>query len=146
MTWRNDPALGAVPAAGTGSVDIAERTRCGEAVTFDGTDVQALIDFVGDATLVMVDGKIYQRREGDHLHPVVRLWNLSSPVVVVRPPAGDWFVLSEAELMQQFAIVVHLPTQISYTVTTGSSFSTVAPVKKPAPKKAPTKKVAAHKK
>lgn len=140
--YRCDPDLGAIPTVGTGSVDIARRTDCGEAVRFESADnVDALIAFIGDDSLVNFERKLYQRSAEGQLTPVRQFNEVTGSVVVVKPPAGDWFVVTEGELNREFAIVVHVKPQI-YTTSTTSSPGKEAPAKK----KAPAKKAAPKKK
>lgn len=99
--FRNDPTPEEIPALGSGSVDIAERTGCGSASRYDGADPQALIDFLGDPSLHMIGGELFRRvRNGDYTKVQIPV----GATVVFRPPAGDWRFLTDFELATQFAI------------------------------------------
>lgn len=150
--FRNDPDLGAIPAVGKGSVDIGKRTLVGEAVIYDGTDPDALIVFLGDSAIKNVAGELYRAAGDGVLTPMVKL---KLPAIIVRPPAGDWFTVTEDQLKQEYAIHVNVP----FDIAPGKTFSIASGIKpsadakptingdaKPAAKKAPAKKVAAAKK
>lgn len=104
----------------------------GEAVTYDGSEVDALIAFLGDDMLVNFDGQLYRKTAEGQLHPVEKP---RARVVVVKPPAGEWFMISDVELKQEYAIHVSVPQGVQ------------GPTAKPAAKKAaPTKATAKPKK
>jgi len=105
MAWLNDPALGAIPPVGEGTVDIGPRTVCGEAARYDGTDPIALINHVGDASLTSFDGKLYRRSDNGSLTPI----EYTTEVVIVKPPCGDWYAITADQLMQEFAYCVPTP-------------------------------------
>lgn len=151
--FRNDPDLGAIPAVGHGSVDIGKRTLVGEAVIYDGTDPDALITFLGDDAIKNIAGELYRTQEGGTLVPMAKL---ALPAIIVRPPAGDWFTISEDQLRQEYAIHVNLvpvvdthvdksvdkkPPTIAKPHVNGAKSEDKSPAKK-----APAKKVAAAKK
>jgi hypothetical protein len=104
--FANDPDITTLPIIGHGAADIAVRTACGQAARWDGGDPEALIDFVGDTTLKVIDGVLHRREaRGDG--------NIYAPVVipegatcVFRPPAGDWAFLTAHQLRSQYAILV----------------------------------------
>ena len=110
MAWKNDPALGSIPAVGEGTVDIGPRTVCGEAARYDGTDPIGLINHVGDASLTSFDGKLYRRADDGTLTPIV----YKTEVVIVKPPCGEWYAITADELMQQFAYCVVTPAADPY--------------------------------
>jgi hypothetical protein len=112
--FANDPDITTLPVIGHGAADIAVRTACGQAARWDGGDPEALIDFVGDTTLKVIDGVLHRREtRGDG--------NIYAPVViprgatcVFRPPAGDWVFLTAQELRSQYAI--HVPDAVTEPV------------------------------
>lgn len=106
MSYRNDPDMGAIPVVGEGSVDLGRRTQVGEAVTYDGSEVDALIAFLGDDMLVNFDGQLYRKTAEGQLHPVEKP---RARIVVVKPPAGEWFMITDVELKQEYAIHVNAP-------------------------------------
>lgn len=143
--FRNDPDLGAIPAVGKGSVDIGKRTLVGEAVIYDGTDPDALITFLGDSAIRNIAGELYQQCADGSLVPMVKM---KLPAIVVRPPAGDWYTITEDALRQEYAIHVNVPAPAKANghwkddtphLTPGTSVPKAAA-------KAPAKKVAAAKK
>lgn len=154
MSWRNDPDLGAIPTVGTGSVDIARRSHCGQAVRFESADnVDALIAFIGDDTLVNFERKLYQRSAEGQLTLVRQFNEVTGSVVVVKPPAGDWFVITEAELNREFAIVVNVDQrtdserEADENAALGrAQIAAAKATKKPVAKKTPAKKAAPKKK
>lgn len=99
--FRCDPSSSDVPVVGSGSgVDVGVRTQCGEALRWTpGGDAVALAAFLG---LVVVEGTVYERVPSGALVPVE--W-LGAEWVLVKPPAGEWFRLSSAEFMSQWAVV-----------------------------------------
>jgi hypothetical protein len=129
MSWRNDPAIGAVPKVGQGTVDVGRRVHVGEAVVWDGKDSELLAEFLDTDTLAVHADKILYRKVDDQWHPVPVP---TEPMVVVKPPAGDWFMVNEATFTTEFAIVVHVEPK-------------AAPTPKPVVKKAPAKKAVAKK-
>lgn len=134
--YRNDPDLGAIPNVKDGTVDIAYRTKCGEAARFDG-DVDALIAFLGDEQLVNFAGQLYRKSAEGTLSPLT----IKLGEVCVNPPAGEWFILSELELRSEYAIVVNLAPKVHTATTAGDTPAKKAPAKKAAVKKAaPAKK------
>lgn len=139
--FRNDPDLGAIPNVKDGTVDIAYRTKCGEAARFDG-DVDALIAFLGDEQLVNFAGQLYRKSAEGTLSPLT----IKLGEVCVNPPAGEWFILGELELRSEYAIVVNLAPKVHTATTAGDTPATPRrrrpPVKKAAVKKAPAKKAA----
>lgn len=147
MAFRNDPDLGAIPNVKDGTVDIAYRTKCGEAARFDG-DVDALIAFLGDEQLVNFAGQLYRKSADGTLSPLT----IEVGKVCVNPPAGEWFTLTESELKTEYAIVVHvLPKKAVVTSTTSATPGAPGERgdlmyqlarKKPTAKKAPVKKAA----
>lgn len=100
MSWINDPDIGAVPAAGNGTVDIGWRSKVGSAVVWDGTDATAIKDFLDDDTLVLVGTDMYRKEESGSLTPVVKP---SGAMVVFKPMAGDWMLIDGATFKQEFA-------------------------------------------
>lgn len=137
--WRNDPDLGAVPAVGKGSVDVGRRTNVGQAVVYDGTDPDALIAFLDDDQIRNIEGELYRSTSEGVLTPMAKL---SLPAIIVKPPAGDWFTLTEAQLNQEYAIHVNVPAPKPAEHKPASEHE---PVKKAAAKKAPAKKAAPKK-
>lgn len=146
--FRNDPDLGAIPNVKDGTVDIAYRTKCGEAARFDG-DVDALIAFLGDEQLVNFAGQLYRKSAEGTLSPLT----IRPGEVCVNPPAGEWFILGELELRSEYAIVVNLapkadpkpPARGPHTPNPGTPGESGAK-KKAAVKKAAVKKAAPAKK
>lgn len=136
--FRNDPDLGAIPFIGDGTVDLAYRTKCGEAARFNG-DLEALIAFIGDEQLVTAGGVLYRKMGDGTLAPLPKI---SEGVVAIRPPAGECFFVPENVLRTEYAIVVNLAPKVHTATTAGD-----VPAKKaPAVKKAPAKKAASAKK
>lgn len=138
--FRNDPDLGALPVVGNGSVDIAYRTTCGQAVRYGG-DIDALIAFLGDDMLVNFNDAMYRKQTDGSLTPMPKL---VTDTIIVKPPAGDWFVLSEAQLNTEYAIVVNVPKMAAPQVGGGGGAG--QPVAKAPVKKAATKNPAPRKK
>lgn len=137
--FRNDPDLGAIPNVKDGTVDIAYRTKCGEAARFDG-DVDALIAFLGDEQLVNFAGQLYRKSAEGTLSPLT----IKLGSVCVNPPAGEWFILGELELRSEYAIVVNLAPKPHVAATSGDLMHQLAR-KKPTAKKAAVKKAPAKK-
>lgn len=142
--FRNDPDLAAVPTVGTGSLDVAWRTKCGEAVVWDGLDGAALADFLDSDQLQLVGPDLYRKELNGALTPIPKP---SSPVVVVKPPAGDWFTVDEATFKSEFASHVTTPKLAALpaptTVALGQTVSVTVPGKKAPAKKGAAKKQAA---
>lgn len=152
MSWRNDPDRGAIPNVGQGSVDLGHRTLVGEAVIYDGTDPDALIAFLGDSAIRNLAGELYQAAEDGVLTPMVKM---RLPAIILKPPAGDWFTITDDQLLQEYAIHVNVPKPVDThvdklvdkkppTIAT-AQVSDVKSVDKSVDKKAPAKKVAAKK-
>ena len=142
--FRNDPAIGAVPTVGTGTVDVAWRTKCGEAVSWDGTDNEALFAFLNDDTLILVGSDLYRKELSGSLTPIPKP---KARMVVVRPPAGDWSLVDVVTFASEFAIHVEVPklTPKGAGLTdTEKEADKQAAASRPA-KKAPVKKAVAKK-
>lgn len=147
MAFRNDPALAAVPTAGSGqSVSVGWRTKVGDAVLWDGTDNAALEAFLNDDTLVLVSQDLYRKELSGSLTPIPRP---TETVVVVRPQAGEWYLVDEQTFVTEFAMHVNVPTmKVDATAAkqaeanadalkneNDATPATMAPVKKQAVKK-----------
>lgn len=142
--FRNDPDIAAVPAVGTGSLDVAWRTKCGEAVLWDGLDGAALADFLDSDSLQLVGPDLYHKELNGSLTPVLKP---SSPMVVIKPPAGDWFMVGEAVFKEEFASHVTVPKLTGSAIINAgpkveANPADLAPVKKAAAKKGAAKKAA----
>jgi len=149
MAFRCDPDLKAIPTIGEGTLDIAGRTTCGEAARFTG-DLQAMLDFIGDNMLVLHGDTLYRKMTDGTLAPmpVPKL-----DAVIVKPPAGECFVIDEHTLRSQYASVVTLPAFTGKTTNDDGHIVrtlTLVAAKKPAAKKpaamAPAKKATPTKK
>lgn len=154
--FRNDPTPEQIPALGTGTVDIGVRVACGQAARYDGTDPQALIDFVNDPTLTMIEGALFRRTAGGDFESYVKVLIPAGATVVFRPPAGDWRFLTDSELTQQFAIcergsvgdIIDADPRFDLSgvkVTHGAVDEGEQTTPKPVAKKAPAKKAVAPK-
>ena len=141
--FRNDPDRGAVPHIGKGSVDVGRRTEVGEAVIYNG-EVDELVKFLGDDDLVVVDKQVYRKTAEGNLAPLAAL---PVPCILIRPPAGDWFTVTDEVFKTEFAIHVAVAKPTLHATGDAQSkwTATNAPAKKAAPKKAPAKKAAAKK-
>lgn len=165
MPFVNDPAVASVPKVGQGVIDCAWRSKAGEAVLWDGSDNDALAEFIGSDRLVVVAGDVYQKDADGVLRPIAKP---NGPTIVFKPCAGDWSFVDEHTFTTEYAYHVILstisitPTTMSTTTSTAGDPSTVtttgyvfvektpaemrAEIAKPAVKKSPTKKVAPAKK
>lgn len=107
--FQNDPTPEMIPVIGKGTADIAVRTHCGVAAVYDGSDPQALIDFVNDPSLTMIQGTLYRASatgDKDGAEAYTRVLIPKGANIVFRPPAGDWCFLTPDDLSQRYAICV----------------------------------------
>lgn len=103
MLFVNDPKIEDVPAVGSGVVLVSERTRAGEAVRWSPSgDAQALAVFLGP-NFKSFEGTVFCVSAQNVMTPVS--W-LGEDVVVVKPPAGEIFVVWPGSFTQEFAKVV----------------------------------------
>ena len=96
MKFVNDPQFDDVPPVGALSgLLVAPRALCGEAFRWvPGGDAKALVALWGETELAWVGGQVYRRLQDRSLVP----FDTSKPFVVVIPPAGDPFTISDNHL------------------------------------------------
>lgn len=104
--FQNDPTPEMIPVIGKGTADIAIRTHCGVAAVYDGSDPQALIDFVNDPSLTMIQGELFRAEEEGDSRSYHKVIIPKGANIVFRPPAGDWTFLTPDQLAQRYAICV----------------------------------------
>lgn len=107
----NDPELAPGQVVLCGRRDVS-----GSAFSWEpGGEIDAFLAFVGSHLFAVVDGKLYKREGDGTLTP----FDVSTPMIVVKPMAGDPFFHSPAEFKRTYSVivtpVVPLPSSLMFS-------------------------------